>query len=237
MPEFLTEDRWAHDVDETTTWFTFCPRNFHNVMRPIGFSASIPPDQLSSIVEQIRWVLKARNPNNQLDVLRSAEEAEFLKLARNCTVPISIQIDHQVRWRSESGGPTSWRACTVLLFRADHGGAGAVLMSDFGRESFTKTLVLDARMGTWGWKVPGPDLKRGFGKSCLPKDTNHTMRSTSVPTPILESVVSRNESVDRVEQDWKTVGATFLFVHDSSRTRGVGWSKAVPSSIQILSSL
>ena len=66
-------------------------------------------------------------------------------------------------------------------------------------------LKLDERIGPTHMKCPGFDNKRGYGGTCFPKDTlsfyyqfsNHNLHSQ-----LLESNLSRNEYIDRVEKDW-----------------------------------
>jgi UDP-glucose 6-dehydrogenase len=54
-------------------------------------------------------------------------------------------------------------------------------------------------------KVPGPDGKKGFGGTCFPKDTSslrYEMRKVGMEPYILDSIIKRNEKIDRPEKDW-----------------------------------
>jgi nucleotide sugar dehydrogenase len=53
--------------------------------------------------------------------------------------------------------------------------------------------------------VPGHDGKRGFGGTCFPKDTSslrYEMRKAGMVPHVLNAVIERNETIDRVEKDW-----------------------------------
>ena len=53
--------------------------------------------------------------------------------------------------------------------------------------------------------VPGHDGKKGFGGTCFPKDTNslrHEMNKSGMEPYILNSIIERNEKIDRPEKDW-----------------------------------
>jgi len=77
---------------------------------------------------------------------------------------------------------------------------------DINYENVRCIATDDKRIGSGHTKVPGHDGKRGFGGTCFPKDTNALAKlaeSEVIPTPILNSVIKRNEELDRPEQDWK----------------------------------
>lgn len=64
----------------------------------------------------------------------------------------------------------------------------------------------DPRIGVSHTGVPGPDGHRGFGGTCLPKDTSALasfMNSKNVACPIVSAVVERNRTIDRPERDWE----------------------------------
>jgi len=161
MPEFLTEANWKQDVDNAT-------------VLPIGFAGP----HFSTLLQECF-------PTKQLLVLETPEHAEFLKLARNCTLATRVSWANELCCMFLNMVPTS-RTC-----------------EDWTK--FVKTLCLDPRIGTWGWQVPGPDGLCGFGKSCLPKDTAHMLTAASqhdVCIPVLNAVVQRNADIDRPEHDW-----------------------------------
>ena len=54
-------------------------------------------------------------------------------------------------------------------------------------------------------KVPGHDGKCGFGGTCFPKDTSslrYEMNKVGMKPYVLDAIITRNEKVDRPEQDW-----------------------------------
>ena len=49
--------------------------------------------------------------------------------------------------------------------------------------------------------------KKGFGGTCFPKDTrslNYDMKQCQMKSYVLDTIIKRNEEVDRPEKDWKT---------------------------------
>ncbi len=67
-------------------------------------------------------------------------------------------------------------------------------------------VALDKRIGSSHMQVPGPDGKRGQGGSCFIKDI-HSLQcqfeNHIVASPIIDSVISRNENIDRKDdKDW-----------------------------------
>lgn len=76
---------------------------------------------------------------------------------------------------------------------------------DIDYENVRCIATQDKRIGTGHTKVPGHDGHRGFGGTCFPKDTNALAKfaeDNSIPTPILDAVIKRNEELDRPEKDW-----------------------------------
>ena len=66
-------------------------------------------------------------------------------------------------------------------------------------------VKLDNRIGNTHMNCPGHDLKRGYGGTCFPKDTNslyYQLNQNDVETYILEANLFRNEIIDRPERDW-----------------------------------
>ena len=74
-------------------------------------------------------------------------------------------------------------------------------------ENVQKGVVADGRIGASHTMVPGYDGHRGFGGTCLPKDTNalvHIMESAAMTSYIVKATVNRNILVDRPERDWES---------------------------------
>jgi len=72
-------------------------------------------------------------------------------------------------------------------------------------EEVRKLVTSDARIGSSHTQVPGPDGKRGFGGTCLPKDlkaiTTEMMLAGAAPM-ILMATANRNDLIDRPGMDW-----------------------------------
>ena len=63
----------------------------------------------------------------------------------------------------------------------------------------------DRRIGLSHTMVPGPDGSFGYGGTCFPKDINsmlHEMKKEGMKSFVIQSVVDRNEEVDRSKKDW-----------------------------------
>jgi nucleotide sugar dehydrogenase len=81
-------------------------------------------------------------------------------------------------------------------------------------ENVRKLAVLDKRIGDSHTRVPGHDGFRGYGGTCFPKDTNNLnteMKKIGMKSYIINSIIDRNENVDRPDKDWqKDIGRAFL---------------------------
>jgi len=61
-----------------------------------------------------------------------------------------------------------------------------------------QVLTHDLRIGNSHMMVPGPDMSRGFGGACFPKDTKafiHYANDLNKPITVLEEVVKYNEKI------------------------------------------
>ena len=73
-------------------------------------------------------------------------------------------------------------------------------------EMAVEGFIRDGRIGHSHLNVPGHDGKKGFGGTCFPKDINsllYEMKKVDMDSYILKSVITRNETHDRSENDWK----------------------------------
>jgi UDPglucose 6-dehydrogenase len=72
----------------------------------------------------------------------------------------------------------------------------------------------DARICKSHTAVPGHDGQFGFGGTCFPKDTislRTQMAEAAIQHPLIDAVIHRNESIDRVEKEWMhNVGRAFV---------------------------
>lgn len=67
-------------------------------------------------------------------------------------------------------------------------------------------VCLDDRITNSHTNVPGHDGKYGFGGTCFPKDCHGLLaefNKINLKSYVLQSAITRNETVDRKEQDWK----------------------------------
>jgi UDPglucose 6-dehydrogenase len=72
-------------------------------------------------------------------------------------------------------------------------------------ENVRKIAANDDRILHSHTKVPGHDGQCGYGGTCFPKDTNSMiceMKEVGSDCPLLQSVVYRNENIDRPNKDW-----------------------------------
>lgn len=66
-------------------------------------------------------------------------------------------------------------------------------------------IISDPRIGPSHTAVPGPDGKRGFGGTCLPKDLSSlivSMLEANVMPSVLNAAKTRNETIDRPSKEW-----------------------------------
>jgi UDPglucose 6-dehydrogenase len=73
---------------------------------------------------------------------------------------------------------------------------------DYVRELVT----IDTRIGSSHSNCPGHDGKRGYGGTCLPKDSKSFLsefEKNNVPSYLIKSCVERNDNLDRVDGDWQ----------------------------------
>tara|TARA_R100001594_G_scaffold98047_2_gene132472 strand:- start:175 stop:1008 length:834 start_codon:yes stop_codon:yes gene_type:complete len=74
-------------------------------------------------------------------------------------------------------------------------------------DKVVECVTLDDRLGKSHWAVPGPDGKRGFGGTCLPKDINGLIKfskTINVEPAFLKAVWNKNLQV-RPEKDWENL--------------------------------
>jgi len=110
----------------------------------------------------------------------STKEAEAIKYFRNCFLAVKVGFCNEFE-----------QFCST---------------SGLKYENVIECAARDSRIGSSHTMVPGPDGKRGFGGTCLPKDMNSLrfqMKTLGVNHSIVSAAILRNETIDRVEQDWK----------------------------------
>lgn len=108
------------------------------------------------------------------------KEAEMVKLFRNCFLATKVSFCNEIA-----------EFCRI---------------KDISYEKVRRWASIDSRIQASHTSVPGPDGKFGFGGTCFPKDTaslSFEMNKVGMKSFILDSVILRNKTKDRSEEDWK----------------------------------
>jgi UDPglucose 6-dehydrogenase len=109
----------------------------------------------------------------------SNKEAEMVKMFRNCFLSAKISFCNEV-----------YEFCELKGIEYDN---------------VRKIACDDDRIALSHTSVPGHDGRRGFGGTCFPKDTSSLrfeMTKAGMTPHVLNAIIERNETVDRVEKDW-----------------------------------
>ena len=80
-----------------------------------------------------------------------------------------------------------------------------LLRKEINYENVRNIACQDKRIGISHSLVPGPDLKKGFGGTCFPKDMNnlnYEMKKMNMNSYIIDSALERNNKIDRKDKDW-----------------------------------
>ena len=133
----------------------------------------------NTILELFELAHKNNKITNNKVTFMSNKEAEIVKLFRNCYLATKIAFCNEIFDFCEKKG-----VCY---------------------ENVRKIATEDSRIGFSHTMVPGHDGKRGFGGTCFPKDINslkHEFTKLNIEPYIINAVIERNETKDRVEKDW-----------------------------------
>lgn len=118
----------------------------------------------------------------------TTHNAEMVKYVANCFLATKVSFANEIFQLCESFGR-----------------AGA----DIDYNDIIQLTKLDDRLGSSHWQVPGPDLKRGFGLSCFPKDINALIScflDNDVEPSVLKAVWKKNLEVRPEEdRDWESM--------------------------------
>jgi UDPglucose 6-dehydrogenase len=175
MPEFLTELNWEHDFINNKNWIVGL-LDHNDCARESQF--------ISLIYQLISYSYESGKIHHNKVIFCKNEEAEMLKLVKNSFFAAKVGFFNEI----------------FDLSRA--------LNVDY--EHLIELVSLDERIGSSHIKVPGPPdvrniVKRGFGGTCLPKDTNsiyNLLINNDINSLIIQNVLYRNEYIDRRERDW-----------------------------------
>jgi len=110
----------------------------------------------------------------------TTKEAELVKLTRNAFLATKVSFFNEIEHFCRSTGVSY--------------------------DNVRKGVCMDNRINDSHTHVPGPDGKRGFGGTCFPKDTfslYHQISDQGAEPYILNAVLTRNQEIDRPEEDWK----------------------------------
>ena len=116
--------------------------------------------------------------NNSVHFITN-KEAEMVKMFRNCFLSTKVSFCNEMHQFCE--------------------------LKNINYENVRDLAANDNRILHSHTKVPGPDGKKGFGGTCFPKDTSslrYEMRKVGMEPYILDSIIERNEKIDRPEKDW-----------------------------------
>jgi UDPglucose 6-dehydrogenase len=169
MPEFLTEANWANDFKTAKKWVVGIP----------GVGTGTDTQFKHRMHELITTSQKNGSIDNNELVFCSTNEAEMLKLTKNCFLSAKVSIMNEI-----------YDFCQST------------------KTNYTKVIEMakdDARMGTSHFSVPGPDGNRGFGGTCFPKDTHsiyYQMVKHRVNSIVFPAVLTRNDTLDRSSREW-----------------------------------
>lgn len=122
--------------------------------------------------------LNKRIKYNKLHFI-SNKEAEMVKMFRNCYLATKVSFCNEIN-----------EFCEKL---------------NINYENVRSIAANDERILHSHTIVPGHDGKKGFGGTCFPKDTaslKYEMIKNGIRPYILESIIERNEKIDRPEKDW-----------------------------------
>lgn len=171
MPEFLTEANWKEDFKNTSNWIV---------------GARTEKDK-SRIKELIQIAFDASKINSNLITFLTTDEAEMVKLVRNCFLATKVSFFNEV-----------YDFCEARYLNYN---------------TIIDAVIKDSRIGNSHTKVPGNNGKFGFGGTCFPKDMSsmlHQMeKGAQIKSYIVKSAIQRNDEVDS-DSSWKESGRSVL---------------------------
>lgn len=153
----------------------------------LGIPTSIGPNAYSAYAHQIQRLLTRCKEANVIDSdelkLEHTDVTEMAKYMRNSMLATRIAVCNEYE----------------AFCRA----------RNIDYESVRQLACRDPRIGSSHTQVPGPDGKRGFGGTCLPKDLKalrHEMIKAGLDPMVLTACDMRNDVIDRPERDWYIPG-------------------------------
>jgi UDPglucose 6-dehydrogenase len=148
-----------------------------------GFPEKNDPKETLLFQEKIIHLFDLAYQNKRIEhnVLHFVQnkDAEMIKLFKNCFLATKVAFCNEIAEFCEK--------------------------KNVNYEIVRKIATADPRILPTHSCVPGHDGKKGFGGTCFPKDTaslKYEMAKSGMKPYILESIIERNEKVDRPEKDW-----------------------------------
>ena len=172
----------------------FCPeflteKNYkndfiHNKSWVFGIPQSESSVRKDNFEFLIHYLLSTAKQNNSIKYddayFLPNKEAEMVKLMKNCFLATKVSFCNEIYEFCQKKNINYKKICDVV--------------------------TLDERIGKSHTQVPGHDGNFGFGGTCFPKDISnlqHEMKKIRSNSLVIDAVIERNNSVDRVEKDWQ----------------------------------
>jgi UDPglucose 6-dehydrogenase len=181
MPEFLTEKNWKQDFYNTERWI-IGSNHIHQDINICKESEDFDCQQEYDFRTYIHYLFDSAKSENKIAsnniTFVNTVESEMIKYTRNAFLAMKVSFCNEI-----------YEMCNKLGISYNN----------------IKELFPDHRITTSHTDVPGHDGHRGYGGTCLPKDTRALaveMRNRGIIPYILEASLNRNEDIDRPEQDW-----------------------------------
>jgi len=134
--------------------------------------------------EKIKVLFQLAYKNNKIKYnnihFTPNKEAEMIKMFRNCFLATKVSFCNEI-----------YQFCKK---------------KNIDYEQVRLLACNDNRILHSHTQVPGHDGLYGFGGTCFPKDSGslrYEMQKAGVEPHILNSIIYRNENIDRVEKDWE----------------------------------
>ena len=177
MPEFLTERSWLDDVTNCEWWVLGVPM----LKEKYGVATEVAGDKgVKSFMKMLALAHEDKKIAGTGVDITTTQIAEVTKLAKNAFFSTKVSFFNEIKEFCD------WKGINFDAFR--------------------NFVTRDDRVGDSHTRVPGPDQKRGFGGTCLPKDLNsliYQMGEEGMKSHVLAAVRERNETVDRPSKDWE----------------------------------
>ena len=173
MPEFLTEKNFIQDFIHNKNWIFGMLNNNSNTNITNNEKFKITINQL------IQYAYEEKKIAYNTVSFLTNKEAEMIKMFRNCYLSTKISFCNEM-----------YDFCNL---------------KDVNYENVRQIACNDERIMHSHTFVPGHDGKKGFGGTCFPKDTSslrYEMIKSGMNPLVLNAIIERNETVDRIEKDW-----------------------------------